>query len=219
MSQSLKLWGSCRMKDTEVTYPLISLCRHRIMTDGDGVTTLLGGAFCPLACRYCLNREVLQKPFQNVTPRQLYDIVKKDSLYFEATGGGVTFGGGESLLHTAFISEFRKLCGNKWHIYAETCLNVPTEAVLIAEKCIDRFIVDIKTLNPDTYLAYTGHCQGKLKENLRQLLSKAGSERILVRVPLIPGFTEEKDQAADAQVLRDMGFEHIDCFTYITDNV
>ena len=86
------------------TYPLLALSRLRMQTDGVGVTTLVAGAGCPLRCKWCINKKLLAmgKP-ERVTPRQLYEKVRCDDLYFRATGGGVTFGGGEPLLHAAFL--------------------------------------------------------------------------------------------------------------------
>ena len=72
--------------------------------DGAGVSTLIAGAGCPLHCRWCINRELLQSaPNKPVTAQELLERVKIDDLSFRATGGGVTFGGGEPLLHAAFL--------------------------------------------------------------------------------------------------------------------
>ena len=86
-----------------VTMPVLSINRHRLTTDGVGVTTLVAAYGCPLSCKYCINERILNpdslKSCVHMTPQQLYDRLKIDDLYFIATGGGVTFGGGESLLH------------------------------------------------------------------------------------------------------------------------
>ena len=88
-----------------VMLPVFSIARHRLVTDGQGVTTLVGAYGCPLQCRYCINphawRPSTLEKCMRLTPEQLYDKVKIDNLYFLSTGGGVTFGGGESLLHAA----------------------------------------------------------------------------------------------------------------------
>jgi pyruvate formate lyase activating enzyme len=136
-----------------VTAPVITFSRLRMTTDGEGVTTLVIFHDCPLRCKYCLN------PFsfapdtkrEELTPHQLYDRVKIDDLYFVATGGGVTFGGGEPLLRADFLKEFRALCGDRWHLCAETSLNVPAEAVRTAAECMDMFYVDCKDTNPEIY--------------------------------------------------------------------
>ncbi len=198
-------------------FPLIGLERHRIGIDGAGVTTLAAAHGCPLRCRYCLNpqswrEDVSVKP---VTPERLYDMVKTDDLYFQATGGGVVFGGGEPLLRTDFIRAFRALCGAKWRLTAETCLNVPGENLDVAMTCVDDFIVDIKDTNPDIYRRYTGAENARALANLETLLETVGPARVTVRVPRIPGYNTAEDVARSEKAVRAMGVEIVDVFDYV----
>ena len=199
---------------SEIKYPLLAVSRLRMEIDGEGVTTLIAGAGCPLSCKYCINKELLKKSPTLITAQELYDKVKCDDLYFQATGGGVTFGGGESLLHAEFIREFRTLCQDRWRIYAETCLNVPSENVLIAASCVDGFIVDIKDMNPEIYRSYTGKDNAQVIENLKLLVSLVGQERILVRAPLIPRYNTPNDQENSIAALKALGLTHFDVFSY-----
>lgn len=202
-----------------VTAPVITFSRLRMTTDGEGVTTLVIFHDCPLRCKYCLN------PFsfapdtkrEELTPHQLYDRVKIDDLYFVATGGGVTFGGGEPLLRADFLKEFRALCGDRWHLCAETSLNVPAEAVRTAAECMDMFYVDCKDTNPEIYKAYTGIQNAQMLENLRTLISLVGAERVVVRVPLIPGYNTEDDREKSRALLTSLGVTQFDFFTYKTE--
>ena len=110
---------------TEPLYPLLSLARLRMGTDGAGVTTLIASQGCPLHCRWCINERLLREaPAEHVTAAELIERVRIDDLYFRATGGGVTFGGGEPLHHAAYIRRFRALCPPQWRIWAETSLAV-----------------------------------------------------------------------------------------------
>lgn len=204
-----------RFPMTEPLYPLLSISRLRMEIDGEGVTTLVAGAGCPLSCQYCINAAILKKPPQTVTAQQLFDRVKCDDLYFQATGGGVTFGGGEALLHTQFIQAFRALCSDRWRIYTETSLHVPTENVRLAAKCVDGFIVDIKDMDPEIYRRYTGKDAALAQENLRLLFSLVGAERIHVRVPLIPSYNTRSAQNESVRRLQEMGFARIETFAYI----
>ncbi len=202
-----------------VTAPVITFSRLRMTTDGEGVTTLVIFHDCPLRCKYCLN------PFsfapdtkrEELTPHQLYDRVKIDDLYFVATGGGVTFGGGEPLLRADFLKEFRALCGDRWHLCAETSLNVPAEAIRTAAECMDMFYVDCKDTNPEIYKAYTGIQNAQMLENLRTLISLVGAERVVVRVPLIPGYNTEDDREKSRSLLTSLGVTQFDFFTYKTE--
>ena len=199
----------------EPRFPLLSLSRLRMEVDGEGVTTLIAGAGCPLSCKWCINKKVLEKAPTPVTPQALFDRVKIDDLYFQTTGGGVTFGGGESLLHIGFIRSFRQICGDRWKIYAETSLHVPREAVDLAAQCVDGFIVDIKDMDPEIYRAYTGHDPALAHSNLEHLLSLVGPERIVVRIPLIPDFNTKEAQSRSVETLKAMGFTRLDPFSYI----
>ena len=200
----------------EPLYPLLSLVRLRMGTDGSGVTTLVAGAGCPLHCRWCINARLLaEAPAEMVTAEALLKRVKIDDLYFRATGGGICFGGGESLLHTDFIRRFREIAPAEWRITVETSLAVPADNVLRAVDAVDAFIVDCKDMDPGIYHRYTGGDSSLMAENLRLLLQKAGPDRILVRVPLIPQYNTAEDQARSAELLRKMGVKRLDLFSYV----
>ena len=200
----------------EPLYPLLSVSRLRMGTDGAGVTTLVASSGCPLRCRWCINAALMReaKPEQ-ITAAALVERVRIDDLYFRATGGGITFGGGESLLHAAFIRRFHALCPEEWKISAETSLAVPRENVVLAAEAVDFFIVDCKDMDGEIYRRYTGGDGALMRENLRFLLEKVGPERVLVRVPLIPQFNTPEDRARSAEALRAMGVTKLDLFDYV----
>ena len=198
----------------EPRYPLLALSRHRMEIDGEGVTTLAAGAGCPLSCAYCINKTLLRQAPTYVTALEFYEKTRIDDLYFQATGGGLCFGGGESLLHLDFYERLRPLCPG-WRFTAETSLNVPPESASRAAALFDAFIVDIKTLDPAIYRRYTGREPGPVLENLRDLLAEKGPESIQVRVPLIPGYNDEADQAKSEARLRALGLTRIERFSYV----
>ena len=202
--------------EQELTAPIVTCARLRMQTDGKGVPTLVCFHGCPLRCRYCINPFSFAEDTkrESLTPKQLYDRVKIDALYFLATGGGVTFGGGEPLLYGRFLQEFREICGQDWHLCAETSLNVPREQVELAAECIDHFYVDCKDTNPDIYRRYTGRNNEKMLENLQFLLSLGGPERITVRLPLIPDYNTEEDRQHSKALLLETGIQKFDLFTY-----
>ena len=71
-----------------MTAPVITCDRHRIATDGVGVTTLVCFHGCPLRCKYCINPFSFDPDTRraDMTAEQLYQKVKVDELYFLATG-------------------------------------------------------------------------------------------------------------------------------------
>ncbi|MBR6593995.1 MAG: radical SAM protein [Clostridia bacterium] len=196
--------------------PVIAFDRHRMTTDGEGVTTLVCFHGCPLRCKWCLNPFSFEENTrrQMLTATELYEEVKIDELYFIATNGGVTFGGGEPLLYAPFIKEFRAICGEGWHLCAETSLAVPYDKVQLASECIDIFYVDCKDTNPRIYEAYTGKGNELMMQNLEKLIGLVGAERIVLRLPLIPEYNTEEDRKNSLEILKTMGVAEFDLFTY-----
>lgn len=194
----------------------IGYSRHRIGSDGAGVTTLVGGSGCPLDCRYCLNPHCkLPQPPCRFTAEELYEKLLPDSLYFEATCGGVTFGGGEPLLQAEFIRnfiEFVREKGKDWRFYLETCLAVETDTLALLDGIIDGYIVDIKDMDSDIYKAYTGKDNRLMKENLLYLAPV--QEKVTVKIPLIPDFNTAENVLRSETQVRGMGFTHIERFKY-----
>lgn len=194
------------------------ISRLRMASDGVGVTTLVCGYGCPLRCRYCLNPQswAVGTPTRDYTPEGLYRVLRIDDLYFRATGGGVTFGGGEPLLYADFLPAFRAVCGPEWTINIETSLAVDCRAVELAAGAGDVFIVDVKAGDDGAYRAYTGQGSALVWDNLTWLLSRVGAERVIVRVPTIPSYADEAAADATAERLRGLGVTQIDRFTYRT---
>lgn len=198
--------------------PFIGIVRHRIQTDGKGVSTLAAFHGCPLHCRYCLNPQCQREGvWRTFTPESLYEEVKIDQLYFLATGGGITFGGGEPSMYPDFIVRFREICGPEWNLTLETSLNVPADNIRRLSSVVNQFIIDIKETNNEIYRHYTGLSNRRALDNLQELLQEGRGDDLVVRLPLIKDFNTQEDIERSAEKLRAMGVEHFDFFTYRTD--
>lgn len=195
---------------------IIGIARHRLSTDGDGVTTLVAFHGCPLSCQYCLNPQSLGDSgrFREYSPEELYAETRIDELYFIATNGGVTFGGGEPCLRPQFIREFRKLCGSAWQLNLETSLNVPAANFEALLPVVNTLIIDIKDMNPDIYHCYTGQPNGRVLDNLRMIAYAGRQHDCIVRIPLIPDYNTDTDREASRKALEALGFNRLDLFTY-----
>lgn len=203
---------------------VIGISRHRLGTDGNGVTTLVAFHGCPLRCKYCLNKECweTEERFKHYTPQSLYDKVKVDDLYFRATGGGITFGGGEPCLQADFIVEFRRICGPDWKIRVETSLNVDRSLIDKLAPVVDEWIVDTKAERSVAYKEYTGVYRQQMMNNLNHLTSKERLDipksRIHIRVPVIPGFVDEAQAEETRQMfVENWKFQNVEVFRYTID--
>lgn len=202
---------------SEITAPFIAINRHRLTTDGEGVTTLVGFHGCPLHCEYCLNAQCLQADgvWCRLTPGELYSEVEIDDLYFVATGGGICFGGGEPLLRSDFIKAFAEIMNPEWKLTIETSLNVPLKNVKAIASLVQMWYVDIKDMNPDIYKAYGCKENKQVISNLQWLAANGYADKVIIRLPLIPEYNTDEDRQQSQQQLEKMGFRNFDKFNYI----
>ena len=156
--------------------------------------------------------------WKNYDCEQLYEEVRQDELYFLATNGGITFGGGEPCLQSDFIYEFRQLCGQEWQLSVETSLNVTQENIEKLVPVVDSYIIDIKDINNTIYQKYTGKNNEKVLHNLQYLIDHGKNEQIIVRTPVIPAYNTENDVDNSIRLLKEMGIIQFDRFTYKTPN-
>lgn len=212
-----------------INAPVFAISRLRMRTDGKGITTLVAFMGCPLNCKYCLNPQCHEPiyeadgttPRKNImllTPQKLHELVKVDNLYFQTTGGGICFGGGEPTMYADFITEFRKICGRKWKITLETSLYCSDKVIKQLSEVVDHWIVDIKTMEPHAYARYTGKTSS-VQKHLTSLQMNVPPEKVTIKVPLIPGFTDRSDLGHDIkEIVRRFNFIDIVKTRYRTEN-
>lgn len=196
--------------------PLYGISRLRFNIDGTGVRTLVCFRGCPINCRYCLNygsRDITDD-CKVISTGELIEELAIDSLYFQATNGGITFGGGEPLIYAEFINEFINKANNNWNYWIETSLNVPYENIESIKDRIDKFIIDIKSINNTIYRSYTDMDNDVVIYNLKRLINDVGTDRIIVRVSYIEGYTTKSDQQESADYIKNLEISNIDMFDY-----
>lgn len=205
--------------NNQINAPITAVTPLRINIDGEGIRTLVGFHGCPLTCKYCLNPDTRNstKAFKNYSVDSLFEEVKAHDLYFRSSKGGLTYSGGEPLLYAEFISDFIEKCPTEWTHFVETSLAAPFKNIELLANKIDKFYVDIKSLDFDIYKAYTGGDLSLARDNLINLLELVGNEKIVVRVPFIPNYTTSEQQKKTVIELKGLGFEQIDMFDYITN--
>lgn len=207
-----------------VRKPIFGISRHRMGIDGKGVTTLVAFMGCPLHCKYCINDKChgsvyekghsLRKGVLMLSPKELYNVVRKDNIYFQATGGGVCFGGGEPTMNANFIIEFAKLIPKEWKITLETSLHCSSEVISSLAPYVDEWIVDIKDLDKSIYKNYTGISSDLIRQ-LHYMKEFVPLENVIVKVPLIPHFNTIENVKRNVKILREIGFTHIKEISYI----
>lgn len=196
---------------------IFAIVRHRMGSDGEGVTTLVGLPNCPLQCKYCINKKSLKEAnCYTLDVKELWEKISIDYCYYFATGGGVTFGGGEPLLHHKSIIEFAKIVPKEVKINIETSLNVDNSILKEIEPYVDLFIIDIKSMDKDIYYKYTERNNDNVIENLNYLSKNNLTDKCFLRVPFISSeYNSPEDQEKSIVFLKNLGFKRFDKFNYI----
>lgn len=118
---------------------------------------------------------------------EIVDEILKDTVFYENSGGGVTFSGGEPMLHVDFLEEVMAQCKARGiHIAVETCGYAPKENFLRLVKYVDLFLFDIKHFNSHIHKEFTGVGNEKILENCKAI--RAVGAQVITRVPVIPTF-------------------------------
>jgi len=118
--------------------------------------------------------------------------VERDIPFYEESGGGVTFTGGEPLLQREFLLHLLRESRRKGiRTAVETCGYAPWEALEEVRGLVDLFLYDVKIMDEERHRRFSGVSNRPILENLRDL-SRLGHE-IVLRVPVIPGVNDDEE--------------------------
>jgi len=126
-----------------------------------------------------------------MAPAEVLAAIERDLAFYEESGGGVTFSGGEPLAQPAFLAALLSACHERGiHTAVDTC-GFSTWAVLDGVRgWVDLFLYDLKVMDSDRHRQLTGVSNELILYNLRALSAAAHST--VVRVPLIPGLNDDE---------------------------
>jgi pyruvate formate lyase activating enzyme len=191
---------------------IFSVKRYSIH-DGPGIRVTFFLKGCPLSCWWCHNPEginplpetvdVIEKVGERkfihketagkyYTIREVTDILEKERVFIDRSGGGVTFSGGEPLLQTEFLLAALKSCRKKgFHTAVDTSGYSHTENYKSIIPFTDLFLFDIKHLDTARHEFYTGVSNALIINNFNMILDSG--KDIMARVPIIPGVNDSSE--------------------------
>ncbi|HEX9007005.1 MAG TPA: glycyl-radical enzyme activating protein [Bacteroidota bacterium] len=157
-----------------------------------------GCGTCTDAC-YAEARQLVGTP---MTVSEVMNEILKDIAFYDQSGGGVTFSGGEPLLWAAFLA--RAMCACKEfgiHTALETAGFAPWEQLEPVARVTDLFLYDLKLMDEEAHKRFTGVSSALILENLVRLSDQGA--KITVRFPLVPGVNDhDANLRATAEFLR-----------------
>lgn len=141
-------------------------------------------------CLEACPQGALSRVGQTMTVSQVMARITADRAFYENSGGGATFSGGEPLAKPDFLEALLAACGAEGISTAvETCGYAPAEVVERIEPLVDLFLFDLKILDPERHEETTGRTNGLILQNL-QWLAKRCPDKVTVRVPVVPLYTD-----------------------------
>ncbi len=181
--------------------------------DGPGIRTTVFMKGCPLSCQWCHNPEsrsadictvsktvrVGDKSFtedeivgSEMTVEEVMTELRKEQIFMEESGGGVTFSGGEPLQQADFLLKMLAACkSEKMHTTVDTTGFSNLKTLEKVAATTDLFLYDLKLIDDNLHKSYTGVSNQLILGNLEKLLELG--KKVRIRMPMIPGitFTEE----------------------------
>jgi pyruvate formate lyase activating enzyme len=163
----------------------ISLLDDLIVTD-DTLCLVCGD--CAQVCQ----TEARQIIGRQVTVAQVMAEIEKDVIFYDQSGGGVTFSGGEPLMQPDFLYALLASCEEKEiHTVVDTSGLAAWKTLQRISSKVDLFLYDLKVMDSERHRRYTGVSNEVILSNLRALALQ-GSQ-IAVRMPLIPGVNDDDE--------------------------
>jgi pyruvate formate lyase activating enzyme len=112
-------------------------------------------------------------------------------VFYDQSGGGVTFSGGEPLMQPEFLLALLDACrGEGIRTAVDTTCYAGPEVIQRIAPAADLFLCDIKHMNPERHEEYTGIDNGQILKNISVLARAARG--VIIRVPIIPGFNDDR---------------------------
>jgi pyruvate formate lyase activating enzyme len=128
---------------------------------------------------------------ESKTADEILDMVEKDAAFYNHGEGGLTLSGGEPLSQGNFLIQLlKKARQRRLHTAMETCGYGDYTVLSAAATCLDLILFDIKSLDSEKHIAYTGKSNALILQNFERLCADFPKLEKLVRTPVIPGFND-----------------------------
>lgn len=165
-------------------------------------------------CVYSCSIEALEIVGREVTARDLVQEIADDMVFYEESGGGATFSGGEPLCQPDFLIACLKECRRRGiHTAVDTCGYAPSETVEKIARYADLWLYDLKLVDDYRHIQFTGVSNNLVMENLARLADLEA--KICIVTPLIADVNDDDDNIMGiAEFAQDLGIGNISILPY-----
>ncbi len=168
-------------------------CPEKALTlNPDGIVTDLDSCHLSGQCALVCPTKAIEMSGHIMSVSDIMKEIHKERIFFDQSGGGVTFSGGEPLMHPDLLIPLLDECGNHGiHRAVDTAGLASTEVLLEVAKRTDLFLFDLKLMDSEKHKKWTGVPNEKILTNLK-ILAETGAN-IIIRIPLIGGVNDDID--------------------------
>lgn len=178
--------------------PYVFKIQRYAIHDGPGIRTTLFFQGCPLSCHWCHNPESQAAPLNkngegmDRLAADLMQEIEKDLIFYDDSGGGVTFSGGEPLCQPQLLLNLLGQCREREiHTCVDTSGYADGQILLKAAELSDMILYDVKLTDEAAHREYAGKSPAIVLDNLRRLSAQKAD--VSLRFPLIPGVTDTRE--------------------------
>lgn len=216
--------------------------------DGPGIRSVVFLKGCPLHCPWCANPESQSPEPERLRARRdgslvatkepsltvgqpvsidaVMAVLERDADYYEQSGGGITFSGGECMMHADALLELLNACKTRgWHTAIETSGMAPKSSFEKAIPYTDLFLFDLKHTDAQKLKEVTGADLDLILRNLLICTTGSGTlckrelhsvpDPVVFRMPCIPKFNLEDSHFEKAfAIAKEYGISRIDLLPY-----
>ena len=171
----------------------VAICPEKAITlTLEGIITDTGLCKISGKCAEVCPTKAIELSGRQISVAEIMKEIEKERPFFDQSGGGVTFSGGEPLLHHKFLIRLLEECGRRIiHRAVDTAGFVSTDIILKVAEHTDLFLYDLKMMDSEKHRKWVGVPNEKILENLKAL--SGTGVRILIRIPLIGGVNDDTE--------------------------
>jgi pyruvate formate lyase activating enzyme len=192
----------------------MAACPHGAIRRVDSVVAVSDACrLCGTCAETCL-AEARQLAGRRMGLSEVMAEVERDIVFFDESGGGVTFSGGEPLAQPRFLEALLSACRERGiHTALETCGFAQRSVLLRLAERVDLILYDLKLVDPAKHEMFTGAPSTPILRNL-EALTEAG-RRVIVRIPIVPGINDgEQEVSAFRDFLAPLGVRQVHLLPY-----
>ena len=206
------------VRSCDSTLACVEACPYKAISIESNGYIRINRNFCPQCIEHsCVDvcpKDALRLVGRNVSVTEMMRLISRDRAFW-GRGGGLTITGGEPLAQPRFVTSVLELSYEAGiNTAIETCAYAPWATLQKALRYLDWVLIDIKHMNSAKHKMATGVDNRLILDNVKRTVG-SGSARVLIRIPVVPGFNDSTANMSEAaDFLRKIGQDEVNLLPF-----